>query len=141
MVAQSGEVCPPHTASKRQSQGPTTPLGAQTLTRCDTVGQIPGLQPTAQLELWAGAAGAAGVPGPLPREARCRSSPPSRVPILILAWRPATEALVRGRLELCGTAVSWHAGWGLFSRLGHKPGDTELVSLPRVFPPGLPAPR
>lgn len=47
---------------------------------------------------------------------------------------------MRGRLELCGTAVSWHAGWGLFSRLGHKPGDTELVSLPRVFPPGSPSP-
>lgn len=47
---------------------------------------------------------------------------------------------MRGRLELCGTAVSWHAGWGLFSRLGHKPGDTELVSLPRVLPPRSPSP-
>lgn len=43
---------------------------------------------------------------------------------------------MRGRLKLCGTAVSWHAGWGLFSRQGHKSGDTELVSLPQVFPAG-----
>lgn len=43
---------------------------------------------------------------------------------------------MRGRLKLCGTAVSWHAGWGLFSRRGHKSGDTELVSLPRVFAAG-----
>lgn len=76
-------------------------------------------------------------------EARHPQQPPlrsagssSRAPVLILAWRPATEALVRGRLKLCGTAVSWHAGWGLFSRQGHKSGDTELVSLPQVFPAG-----
>lgn len=60
------------------------------------------------------------------------AGPSSRALVLILAWRPATEALVRGRLKLCGTAVSWHAGWGLFSRQGHKSGDTELVSLPQV---------
>lgn len=63
-----------------------------------------------------------------------RAGPSSRAPVLILAWRPATEALGRGRLKLCGTAVSWHAGWGLRGRQGHKSGDTGRVSLPRVSP-------
>lgn len=42
---------------------------------------------------------------------------------------------MRRRLKLCGTAVSWHAGWGLFSRQGHKSGDTELCPCPKSFQP------
>lgn len=35
-------------------------------------------------------------------------------------------ALTRGRLKLCRTAVSRHAGWGLFSRQGHQTRDPKL---------------
>lgn len=72
-------------------------------------------------------------------EAPVRSAgPSSRAPVLILAWRPATEALARDRLKLCGTAVRGHAGWGLLSRQGHKSGDTELCPCPKSFQPHWP---
>lgn len=116
MVAQRGEVCPVSPPRGANSRAPHTqpshPSGPQ----------------------W--------MPGPslLPCEALCPQQPPlrsagpsSRVPVLILAWRPATEALARGRLKLCETAVSWHAGWGLFSRQEPKSGDTERCLCPKSF--------
>lgn len=108
-----------------------------------TLGQIPGPQPTAS---WSCGQGQREC------QALCLVRPSAAAAPFKELWATqqsadlnfSLEACHQGfgesRLELCVTAVSWHAGWGLFSRLGHKPGDTELVSLPRVFPPGSPSP-